>query len=313
MRLRHALLGASISLALSIGTAPPAVAQSFFQKLFGFGGGGTAAPVARSAPRSIPSYRFQDGPERRYQSRPQENQDDDIGPPDSGGPYRTMCVRACDGYYFPLRHNAWRRNFAPDAKSCRSACGDQARLFYYSLNGGSVDTMTDLAGRPYKELPHAFGYRKALVSGCTCKAVPWSYEEAARHRQYAEADEAAARLAAEGFDHVTRNFALSGIEMGTAAGNGLSAPAAVAQMEAPKVADVHEPQDVRGLQTSAFSPIEPVPAAVASEAQYDEKPLRRRAKARVTRARFSPSAKQNGGSGLFGPSKSKYVWPGDAR
>ncbi len=196
MRIRQALTSCAVSIALSISMAPPAIAQSFFQKLFGFGGGQSGPQLpARAQTQTIPSHRFEYRPRPYQQSYP--GSDDEIGPPDSGGPYRTMCVRSCDGFYFPLRHNAKRRNFAADAKSCRSACGTEARLFYYSLNGGSTETMIDLAGRNYKELPHAFGYRKALVQGCACKPVPWSYEEAARHRQYEEAEPAAATNSGE--------------------------------------------------------------------------------------------------------------------
>lgn len=144
--------------------------------------------MARPQARHIPAYRFRPRAAPRHAPRQDAAEDDDaiIGPPDSGGPYRTMCVRACDGFYFPLRHNARRRNFAQDARSCRAACGDEAKLFYYPVHAGSVQTMVDLAGRPYKDLPVAFGYRKALVDGCTCKPAPWTYQEAARHRSYAE-------------------------------------------------------------------------------------------------------------------------------
>ncbi len=184
LQLRHLFLGWAVSCTSAIALAPPAEAQSFFQKLLGFGSGSAPAPAAQTPARPVPPVRFQHRNARRWHPRPQ-NAEEEIGPPDSGGPYRTVCVRACDGYYFPLRHSAWRRNFASDVKSCRNACGDEARLYYYPVNGGSTDTMTDLAGRPYSEMPNAFAYRKALVSSCTCKPAPWSREEAARHQSYA--------------------------------------------------------------------------------------------------------------------------------
>lgn len=184
LQLRYLVLSWAVSCTCAIALAPPAQAQSFFQKLLGFGSGTTAPPAAQMPARPLPSVRFRYRSERRWHPR-LETAEDEIGPPDSGGPYRTVCVRACDGYYFPLRQSAWRRNFASDVKSCRNACGDEARLFYYPVNGGSTDTMTDLAGRPYSEMPNAFAYRKALVASCTCKPAPWSREEAARHQSYA--------------------------------------------------------------------------------------------------------------------------------
>jgi hypothetical protein len=108
-------------------------------------------------------------------------------PAGDAGPYQTMCVRACDGFYFPLRQNARRENFAGDDKVCRSSCGSQARLFYFPLNGGKPATMVDQEGRKYADESQAFAFRKAIISGCACRPAPWSEEAAARHRSYAAA------------------------------------------------------------------------------------------------------------------------------
>lgn len=83
--------------------------------------------------------------------------------------YRTLCVRLCDGFYFPISFATSARFLARDAEQCALSCGTEARLFYYLKPGGSVDTMTDMAGRPYRELPTAFKYRVTLVNGCGCR------------------------------------------------------------------------------------------------------------------------------------------------
>ena len=194
MRIRDVLLGAAVSVSFALMLSPQVKAQSLFQKLFGIGGAPANQPLPQSRVQ-IPAYRFHRSHGvsniNRSQPRSQSESSDEIGPPDRGGPYRTMCVRACDGFYFPLRHHALHKNFAPDAKSCRSACGDNAKLFYYPEERGSPDTMVDLADRKYSETPHAFAYRKALVEGCTCKAAPWAPEEIARHQGYVFAEAAA--------------------------------------------------------------------------------------------------------------------------
>ena len=41
-------------------------------------------------------------------------------------------------------------------------------------------------GRPYKDMPKAYVYRRTLVASCACKPAPWSLEAAAVHRRYAE-------------------------------------------------------------------------------------------------------------------------------
>ncbi|MGL4395879.1 MAG: DUF2865 domain-containing protein [Hyphomicrobium sp.] len=197
MRIRNVLISSTVSSILSIGLAPPAVAQSFFQKLFGTGGSSQAEPMARGPSRPIPSIRFHHRVPRYPVFRDSEGEDDMIGPPDSGGPYRTMCVRTCDGYYFPVRFNARRRNFSADVRSCRAACGADSKLFYHPVSSGSAETMVDLSGRRYADIPTAFAYRKMLMSGCACKPEPWSYEATERHREYAAAAEDAARVEAQ--------------------------------------------------------------------------------------------------------------------
>lgn len=197
MRIRQALLSATVSMVVTFSVAPPVKAQSFIQKLFGIGS--SQPPASGVGPRRWSPLRRHYGRSQSQNIAPKPERrggdDADVGPPDSGGPYRIMCVRACDGYYFPIRHHARHMNFAPDVISCRSACGDSAKLFYFPEDGGSPETMADLGGQKYADLPHAFGYRKKLVDGCTCKPAPWSGEEAARHEGYAIAE--AAKKAAD--------------------------------------------------------------------------------------------------------------------
>ncbi len=286
MRIRQALTSCAVSFTLSISLAPPAVAQSFFQKLFGFSGGHSGPQMpARAQTQTIPSHRFEYRPRPYQQSYP--GSDDEVGPHDSGGPYRTLCVRSCDGFYFPLRHNAKRRDFAADAKSCRASCGTEARLFYYSLNGGSTETMIDLAGRKYKELPHAFGYRKALVQGCACKPVPWSYEEAARHRQYEAAEGAAAAATDSGELQKTNTT-------GDAAEAVSQEPSDAGQASTVTVAQ-------KTIETYEPIRIKPDRAAVRRRKTREVRVITRR-------VAFQPASQPASGWGIFGPSKTKNKW-----
>jgi len=111
-------------------------------------------------------------------------------------PYTTMCVRSCDGFYFPLHQHERPLNFPRDAHTCASACGPEARLFYFPSFVGNPGTMVDLAGHKYADEPHAFEFKRALVQGCTCKPAPWSREAAARHQKYSIEAAARSRLEA---------------------------------------------------------------------------------------------------------------------
>lgn len=87
-----------------------------------------------------------------------------------GGTYRTLCVRTCDGYYFPISFSTTSENFAQDAHSCQAMCpGAQAELYYYNNPGGAPETMMSITGAPYSALPTAFQYRTSLNPACTCR------------------------------------------------------------------------------------------------------------------------------------------------
>ncbi|RUP08419.1 DUF2865 domain-containing protein [Hyphomicrobium sp.] len=103
---------------------------------------------------------------------------------DKAAPYTTMCVRSCDGFYFPLHQNERPQNFQRDAQACASACGPEATLFYFPSFAGNPGTMINLAGQRYADEPHAFEFKRAMVRGCACKPAPWSREAAARHQKY---------------------------------------------------------------------------------------------------------------------------------
>lgn len=105
--------------------------------------------------------------------------------------YRTVCVRLCDGYYFPISFAVARKNLARDARRCQQSCGAEGRLFYHGDINADIADMIDLEGRPYSKLEAAFLYRTAYFPNCKCQAHPWEKEAAERHRRYALA--AAAR------------------------------------------------------------------------------------------------------------------------
>jgi hypothetical protein len=100
--------------------------------------------------------------------------------------YRTLCVRLCDGYYFPISSAATQDTLTHDADVCSASCGAEARLFFHPSNGGDARGAVDLTGMAYSSLPNAFRYRKTLVEDCRCRPQPWSKAEAERHRTYAE-------------------------------------------------------------------------------------------------------------------------------
>lgn len=93
---------------------------------------------------------------------------------DVAGTYRTMCVRTCDGYYFPISFATTTGNFSRDEKACQSMCpGTEVALYHHDAAGEESEAMISLSGEPYTALPTAFNYRKtniAKVPGCECRS-----------------------------------------------------------------------------------------------------------------------------------------------
>jgi len=109
--------------------------------------------------------------------------DDDVRQPMRT--FRTVCVRLCDGYYFPISFAVGADRLEHDSRVCESRCGAQGRLFVHANPGGSTDDLHDLTGRPYRQLRTAFLYRTQYIASCTCQPHPWEQVSLDRHRTYA--------------------------------------------------------------------------------------------------------------------------------
>ena len=48
--------------------------------------------------------------------------------------YRTLCVRQCDGYYFPISFSTLPNHFERDAELCQSKCAAPVDLYYHQNN-----------------------------------------------------------------------------------------------------------------------------------------------------------------------------------
>ncbi|MGB8819196.1 MAG: DUF2865 domain-containing protein [Rhizobiaceae bacterium] len=92
-----------------------------------------------------------------------------------GGTYRTLCVRTCDGYYFPVSFSTTSSRFPVDEKACAAMCpGAETKLYYHSIPDQEPEEMIGLDRQPYMSLPTAFQYRVNGInatSGCSCAAA----------------------------------------------------------------------------------------------------------------------------------------------
>ena len=89
----------------------------------------------------------------------------------ASGHYRTLCVRTCDGYFWPVSYQTSSRNFAKDAQTCRSACpGNEVALYVHRNPGGGSDEAVGLDGKPYTALKAAYRFRREFDRACGCQA-----------------------------------------------------------------------------------------------------------------------------------------------
>jgi hypothetical protein len=97
-----------------------------------------------------------------------------------GSNFRTICVRTCDGYYFPISFSVPSTRFADDAQTCQRMCpAAQVSLYAYHNPGEDVQqAVSAVDGRPYTELPTAFQYRREFNPACSCRGAGQSWAEA---------------------------------------------------------------------------------------------------------------------------------------
>lgn len=165
--------------------------------------------------------------------------------------YRTLCVRLCDGAYFPVSYSTSAGNFARDEEICQRSCTSPAKLYVYKNPGEEVDQMHDIGGEPYSKLSTAFLFRTTYDASCTCKPHPWEEAALAQHRLYA-ALEAKKKAGSKPGKQMARK--------------GKPEPVATAAAKAPATAETNnaviastKPADAKGTKGNSVAPLKDAP------------------------------------------------------
>ncbi|WP_411779668.1 DUF2865 domain-containing protein [Bradyrhizobium sp. UFLA01-814] len=112
------------------------------------------------------------------------NPNNPLPPPDAqygaqSGTFRTVCVRTCDGAYFPISFATVQARFAADEQICKAQCpAADASLFTYRNPGEDINQAVSISGVSYSSLPNAFKYRTEFNPSCSCKPAGQSWAEA---------------------------------------------------------------------------------------------------------------------------------------
>lgn len=108
---------------------------------------------------------------------PQAVPPSDLGP--QSGTYRTVCVRTCDGAYFPISFATVPARFPDDEKTCKALCPAAEAVLYAHRNPGEdMNSAVSISGQPYTALPTAFKFRTEFNPSCSCKAAGQTWADA---------------------------------------------------------------------------------------------------------------------------------------
>ena len=95
------------------------------------------------------------------------------------GTYRTVCVRTCDGAYFPVSFATMPARFPDDEKTCKSLCpATDAALYAYRNPGEDMNAAVSTTGQLYTALPTAFKFRASHDPACSCKGAGQTWSDA---------------------------------------------------------------------------------------------------------------------------------------
>jgi hypothetical protein len=96
-----------------------------------------------------------------------------------GSTFRTLCVRTCDGFYFPISFATVPARFGDDEQTCRRLCpAAETMLFSHRNPGEEIDQAISVHGMSYSDLPNAFKYRQSYDASCSCRASGQSWADA---------------------------------------------------------------------------------------------------------------------------------------
>jgi hypothetical protein len=94
------------------------------------------------------------------------------------GGSQAVCVRSCDGGFFPLNYSA-RRDPDQLTSLCQALCPNASVSVYTRAPFSEISTAASLDdGSSYSDLPNALKFQKSFEPSCTCKPPGISWAQA---------------------------------------------------------------------------------------------------------------------------------------
>ncbi|MGO8800222.1 MAG: DUF2865 domain-containing protein [Roseiarcus sp.] len=82
---------------------------------------------------------------------------------------KAVCVRTCDGSFFPVSYSAGGGRLDELQDMCRALCPNADVSLYTYSPSSDIDTAVSISGARYMDSPNALKYRKSLDSTCSCR------------------------------------------------------------------------------------------------------------------------------------------------
>jgi hypothetical protein len=91
---------------------------------------------------------------------------------------KAVCVRTCDGAFFPVSYSASQGRLGGLEDMCRSLCPNADVSLYTYPPSGQIEQAVSINGAKYMDSPNALKYRTSLDSTCSCKRKGESWADA---------------------------------------------------------------------------------------------------------------------------------------
>ena len=120
----------------------------------------------------------------RFEDRGGEQRNGPPGQPGEKGPVQAhagsyaVCVRTCDGSFFPVSYSGAGSRADSLEDVCRSLCPNADMALYSFPFGGVIEEAASPTGEPYANLPNAGKFEKTFDPSCSCRRKGQSWAEA---------------------------------------------------------------------------------------------------------------------------------------
>jgi hypothetical protein len=91
---------------------------------------------------------------------------------------KEVCVRTCDGYFFPISYSGSGGHSGDLADMCKALCPNAEVALYSYSPAGDISQAVGADGTHYADLANALKYRKSVDSSCTCRRRGQSWAQA---------------------------------------------------------------------------------------------------------------------------------------